>query len=111
MSTGSGHNHLQDTMSVLGVPIMSKTTFIQTERDIGEVWEREMEKAMLEAGKEEKRLAEQRGDYHQGVPATCITVIVDGGWSKHSHKHSYNAKSGVGIIIGQKTGKIFHIGV
>ena len=49
-----------------------------------------MDKAMLEAGKEEKRLAEERGDYHQGVPA--ITVIVDGGWSKRSHKHSYNAK-------------------
>lgn len=109
MCTGSGHTHLQDTMSVLGVPVMSKTAFIQTERDIGEVWEREMEKAMLDAGKEEKRLAEQRGDYHQGVPA--ITVIVDGGWSKRSHKHSYNAKSGVGIIIGQQTGKILHIGV
>ena len=78
-SLGSGHNHLQDTMSVLGVPVMSKMTFIQTERDIGELWEQEMEKAMLEAGKEEKRLAEEKGDYHQGVPA--ITVIVDG-WSK-----------------------------
>ena len=95
-------------MSVLGVPVMSKMTFIQTERDIGELWEQEMEKAMLEAGKEEKRLAEEKGDYHQGVPA--ITVIVDG-WSKHSHKHLYNAKSGVGIIIGQRTGKILHIGV
>ena len=31
MSTGSGRNHLQDTMSVLGVPVMSKTVFIQTE--------------------------------------------------------------------------------
>ena len=64
---------------------------------------------MLEAGKEEKRLAEQRGDYHQGVPA--ITVVVDGCWSKHSHKHSYNAKSRVEIIIGQKTGKVLHIGM
>ena len=61
------------------------------------------------ARKRIKRLAEERGDYHQGVPA--ITVIVDGGWSKRSHKHSYNAKSGVGIIIGQITGKILHIGV
>ena len=109
MSTGSGHNHLQDTMSILGVPFMSKTMFIQTEQDIGGLWEQEMEKAMLEAGKEEKRLAEEKGDYHQGVPA--ITVIVDGGWSKRSHKHLYNAKSGVGIIIGQRTGKILHIGV
>ena len=64
---------------------------------------------MAEAGREEKQLAEERDDYHRGVP--CITVIVDGGWSKHSHRHSYNAKSGVGIIIGEVTGKILHIGV
>ena len=64
---------------------------------------------MQEAGKEEKRLAEERGDFNEGVPA--ITVIVDGGWSKRSHRHSYNAKSGVGIIIGQATGKLLYIGV
>ena len=28
------------------------------------------------------------------------TVIVDGGWCKRSHRHTYNAKSGVGVIIG-----------
>ena len=43
------------------------------------------------------------------MPAT--TVVVDGGWSKRSHKHSYNAKSGVAIIIGKETGKLLHIGV
>ena len=36
---------------------------------------------------------------------------VDGGWSKRSHKHSYNVKSGVAIIIGKETGKLLHIGV
>ena len=51
----------------------------------------------------------ERGEYHEGVPA--ITVIVDGGWSKRSHKHSYNAKCGVGIIIGLKMEKLLHIGV
>ena len=64
---------------------------------------------MIKAGKEEKRLAEQRKDFHQGVPA--ITVIIDGGWSKRSHKHSYNAKSGVAVVFGQVTGKLLHIGV
>ena len=64
---------------------------------------------MLEAGKEEKRLAEEREDYHKGVPD--ITVIVDGGWSKRSHRHSYNAKSGVAIVIGQETRKLLHIGI
>ena len=37
--------------------------------------------------------------------------MLDGGWSKRSHKHSYNAKSGVAIIIGKETGKLLHIGV
>ena len=46
---------------------------------------------------------------HDRVPA--ITVITDGGWSKRSHKSSYKAKSGVAIIIGQKTGKILFLGV
>ena len=64
---------------------------------------------MAEAGREEKQLAEDRGDYHEGVPS--ITVIVDGGWSKRSHRHSYNANSGVAIIIGKETGKILFIGV
>ena len=64
---------------------------------------------MKEAGEEERQLAIERGDYHQGVPA--ITVILDGGWSKRSHGHSYNANYGVAIITGQATGKLLHIGV
>ncbi len=89
-------------MTTLGVPVMTPKNFINTERrSIGRWWEEQLMDVMAEADKEEKRLAEERGDYHQGVPA--ITVIVDG--------HSYNAKFGVGIIIGQITGKLLHIGV
>lgn len=92
-------------MSVLGIPAMTKKSFIETERDIGEWWKLMMEEEMIKAGEEEKMLAQQRGDYHQGVPA--ITVILDGGWSKHSHKHSYN---GVACIFGLVTGKLLRIG-
>ena len=109
MSTGGGHSRLEESMGVLGVPVMSKQSFICTERGIGEWWQRKLEETMLEAGKEERRLAIERNDFHQGIPA--VTVIVDGGWSKRSHRHSYNAKSGVAIIIGKETGKILHIGV
>ena len=109
MATGGGHSQLEETMSTLGVPVMTKNSFIQTERGIGEWWRQELHESMAAAAKEEKRLAEQRGDYHQGVPA--ITVIVDGGWSKRSHKHSYNAKSSVAIILGKRTGKLLYIGV
>ena len=64
---------------------------------------------MRKAAKEEKELALQKNELHEGVPA--ITVIVDGGWSSRSHKHSYNALGGVGIIIGERTKKVLHIGV
>ena len=80
MATGGGHSQLKETMSVLGVTVMTKATFIQSERSIGAWWRKELEQSMLEAGREEKRLAEERGDYHDDVPA--ITVIIDGGWSK-----------------------------
>ncbi len=96
-------------MSALEIPVMTKTSFISTERDIGESWKRMLLTSMAEAGQEEKRIAEERRSFHESVPA--ITVIVDGGWSKRSHKHSYNAKSGVAIIIGKATGKLLYIGV
>lgn len=45
-------------MSVIGIPVMSKASFIATERDIGERWKAELQESMAEAGREEKRLAE-----------------------------------------------------
>ena len=110
--TGGGHRKFEETMSIVGVPVMTKTSFVSTERGIGEWWEQELRKLMEEAGREERELAMNRGDYHKEVPA--ITVIVDGGWSKRSHRLSYNANSGVGImigkIIGKETSKILFLG-
>ena len=85
---------------------MSKKTFQNTEKRIGKWWWDLAEKTCSEAAAEEKKLAIERNSFHEGVPA--ITVIVDGGWSKRSHKHSYNAKSGVAIIIGKETRIIIH---
>ena len=62
---------------------------------------------MIEAGVAEKELAFQRGDLHHGVPA--ITVVADGGWSKRSHRHSYNARSGVAVIFGKETKKLLFL--
>ena len=109
MATGGGHTKLQEIMATLGIPVMSKNSSTSTERGIGKWWKQQLQLSMLQAGREEKRLAEERGDYHEGVPA--ITVIVDGGWSKRSHGHSYNAKSGVAIVIGYETRKLLHIEV
>ena len=38
-------------------------------------------------------------------------MVADSSWSKRSHKHSYNAKSGVGVIFGLKTKKLLFVGV
>ena len=83
----------------LGLPSLTKKAFMTIEKRIGQWWWDLFEELMKRAGDEGKAIAIANGRYHQGVPA--ITVIIDGGWSKRSHKHSYNAKSGVGIIIGQ----------
>lgn len=109
MAIGGGHHHLQESLGALGIPTMTKKSFKATEKIIGKWWWDLAKKSCSEAAAEEKKLAIERGSFHEGVPA--ITVIVDGGWSKRSHKHSYNAKSGVAIIIGKETGKLLHIGV
>lgn len=77
LATGGGHAPLQESMSVLGILVMTKKTFSLTEREISEWWEQKLQDYMLEAGREEKRLAIENNSYHQDVPA--ITVIVDGG--------------------------------
>ena len=100
MSTGGGHTQLEESMSVVGIPVMTKASFVHTERDIGELWMRELQELMRQAGREERRIAIEKNSFHEDVPA--ITVIVDGGWSKRAHKHSYNAKSGVGIILARR---------
>ena len=64
---------------------------------------------MQAAGEEERNMAIANDSFHQNIPA--ITVILDGGWSKRTHRHNYNAKSGVGIIIGKATGKILFMGI
>ena len=38
MTVGGGFNLLQESMSILGVPVMTKQPFIDTERAIGKWW-------------------------------------------------------------------------
>ena len=49
---------------------MSQKSFINTERQIGEWWRAKLHKSMVEAGCEERKLAIERKDFHEGVPAT-----------------------------------------
>ena len=109
IATGGSAARLQQVMALVGVPSMSKPTFTSTERYIAEHLQAQLAESMIAAGKEKRRLAIENDEHFQGVPA--ITVIADGGWSKRSHKHSYNAKSGVAVIIGSRTKKLLFLGV
>lgn len=51
MCTGGGHSQLEEQMSVLGVPTMTKSSFISTERSIGEEWKQSLSESMAEAGR------------------------------------------------------------
>ena len=109
MVTGNGPSHLNEFMATLNSPGLSQPSFSAIETDIGKWWHDVLLADMLAAGQEERRLAIERKYYHEEVPA--ITVITDGGWSKRTHKHSYNAAGGVAIIIGKEPKKLLHIGI
>ena len=51
MATGGGFNHLQESMGVLGIPVMSKQSFITAEQAIGKFWWDLFNKSMQAAGK------------------------------------------------------------
>ena len=109
IATGGGAEHMKEQLACFQVPSLSAPSFINLERDMGTMFEAIVTEQILTAGQKERELAIQRGSYHNTVPA--ITVVVDGGWSKRSHGHSYNANSGVGVIFGAETKGLLFIGV
>ena len=109
MATGGGSACLNESLATVEVPGISKSAFTSIEEAVGKAWGHLLLEETLKAGAEEKRLAIERGEFHQGVPSVAVTV--DGGWLKRSHKHSYNAKSGMAVIIGNATKKILFMGV
>ncbi len=109
MGSGGGSTRLNEESATNGMPGLSPDTYRKIETEIGKWWHTVLKEEMLKAGAEEKKLAEEAGRFHEGVPA--VKVIIDAGWSKSAHKHSYNAPGGVGIVAGAETKKLLAIGV
>ena len=107
VASGGGCYKMNEFLSTMGVSGMSKCTFSKLEHEISQWWQVALDDEMKKAGEEEVLLAKERGDYHEGVPAT--SVVVDGGWSKRTHKHTYNALGGAVIVIGVYTKKILSL--
>lgn len=63
-----------------------------------QIWKDSLWETMESAGKQEYEIALKRGNVDENGIA-FITVIVDGGWSKRSFGHSYNALSGIVSIF------------
>lgn len=102
IAIGGGGSHLEEQLSACDIPSMHIETFVILEWNIGIRLEEEVTtQQLIQAGKDEKEPAIKKDRYHQGVPA--ISVVVDCRWSKRSHKHSYNANSGVGVIFEAET--------
>ena len=78
------------------------------EDQIGMWWKEVVRGEMAKAGAEVKRISIEKGNFQEGIPA--VTAICDGGWSKRTHKHSYNAYGGVGVIFGAETKKLLCMG-
>ncbi len=55
MSTGGGYSKLHETMTTLGIPVMSSKNFVDTERSIGRWWEQQLVEVMAEAGRVGKK--------------------------------------------------------
>ena len=99
-ATGGGHVPLTEPMAVLGIPSLMKKAFMAIEKRIGDWWRTLLNEPMKQAGEDEKVIALSKV---KSNVILGIVVIVHGSWSKRTHKHSYSAKSGVGIIIGKET--------
>ena len=85
MATGGGPSNLNEIAAAMDLPGMHTKTFVGIENQIGQAWGTLLAEEMKKAGEEEREIAIQKDDSFEGVPA--ITVTVDAGWSKRSHKH------------------------
>ncbi|CAH2017030.1 unnamed protein product [Acanthoscelides obtectus] len=109
ISTGIGHSQHEELMGVLNVPAMTFRTFRKKTSTVKKVWEEILNDDMKAAGIEEKRVAIEKGNLMPD-DTPYITVIVDGGWSKRTYGHGYDASSGVAVIIGAETKKPLFLG-
>ena len=62
---------------LLDVPVITKSSFIWSEHDIGEWWREELQESMIAARKEENWLTEERGEYHEGVSAISVRTWLN----------------------------------
>ena len=85
--TGTGHKQLEELFAAVDVPCMSNKTYISFHNEMSEAFVAAAEEEMRMAGKEERRLASERGDV---IDIPHIPVITDGSWMKRSYRSGFS---------------------
>ncbi|KAJ8871913.1 hypothetical protein PR048_028253 [Dryococelus australis] len=71
LTSGIGFSQFENMLGTLGFPAMIHNTFSKNESFVEKVWLEHLEKSISKAGKEERLLAEEKGDVDSdGVPLT-----------------------------------------
>jgi len=107
-----GRDSAMGLMTALDLTTPSAPTFFGLQTDCKTDILFALDKEMALAAEEEKKLAVASEEFIdvEGVQYPAIRVVLDGGWSKRTYGHGYNANCGVAVIIGARTGKVLHIG-
>lgn len=108
------HNALSYFLTPMDIPYPSQKFFSKTLDKAGEWVKNAAEACMIDAGKEEHRIAIDEGKFLTIMDPSdsslknvgLVTSVVDGAWSKRSYGHSYNSNYGVGVIMGLRTSKV-----
>ena len=109
MTTGIGFAQLEELCAAINIPCMSEKTYIKHREGVVDKLLTTAQMEMKAAGNAEKELAINRGDIHDVIP--YISVVADDSWMKRSYGTNYDSLSGVGAIIGYRTGKVLFVGI
>ena len=105
LAEGLGYSQTQGLLACMDIPYITDRSFKTHQETLLFHLNRISASVMKEAGEQEYRLAMEAGDVHEnGTP--FITVILDGSWVKRSFGTKYDSLSGLGAIIGKRTGKV-----
>ncbi|EZA48921.1 hypothetical protein X777_12972 [Ooceraea biroi] len=109
LTVGIGYAQLEELCATVNIRCMSEKTYINRRDALVDDFLKTAMQSMKMAGEEEKQLAIERNETINGI--LYITVVADGSWMKRSYGSAYDSSSGVGAIIGYRTGKVLFVGV
>nr|XP_034192329.1 uncharacterized protein LOC117609774 [Osmia lignaria]XP_034192330.1 uncharacterized protein LOC117609774 [Osmia lignaria]XP_034192331.1 uncharacterized protein LOC117609774 [Osmia lignaria]XP_034192332.1 uncharacterized protein LOC117609774 [Osmia lignaria]XP_034192333.1 uncharacterized protein LOC117609774 [Osmia lignaria] len=109
VTVGIDYAQLEELCAALNMPCMAETTYRRYREKLVDQFMKSAMYTIQAAGEEERRLAFENNEVVDGIP--YITVIADGSWMKRSYGTNYNSLSGVGAVVGFRTGKVLFIGI